>query len=163
MRICHTYGPTMDIEGDARVFSAFVNDIINNRNIVMNSEGLVKRPFCYLADATAGFFQILLEGKPGEAYNLCNSKEFLSIRQLAELLTGLYPQKGLKVEKRIPEGQGLIPKREENEVGISDEKLKALGWTCKYDTREGFHRTIESLLQEKKNMERIDRDEDQRN
>ena len=162
VRICHTYGPTMDIEGDARVFSAFVNDIINNRNIVMNSEGLVKRPFCYLADATAGFFQILLEGKPGEAYNLCNSKEFLSIRQLAELLTGLYPQKGLKVEKRIPEGQGLISKREENEVGISDEKLKALGWTCKYDTREGFHRTIESLLQEK-NMERIDRDEDQRN
>lgn len=148
-RICHTYGPTMDIAGDARVFSSFVGDIINDRNIIMNSDGSAKRPFCYLADATAGFIQILLEGKAGEAYNLCNSGETLTIRQLADMLTGLYPRKKLKVEMRIPEGKRMIPRKEESESEISDEKLKALGWFCKYDTREGFYRTIESLLQEK--------------
>lgn len=148
-RICHTYGPTMNITGDARVFSSFAGDIVNNRNIVMNSDGSAKRPFCYLADATAGFIQILLDGEPGEAYNLCNSEEFLSIRQLADMLIGLYPEKKLKVEVRIPEGNEAVPKREESEGRISDEKLKSLGWFCKYDTREGFYRTIESLLQER--------------
>ncbi len=151
-RICHTYGPTMDIDGDARVFSSFAGDIINNRNIVMKSDGSAMRPFCYLADAAAAFFQILLDGSAGEAYNLCNSGEYLSIRQLADLLTGLYPEKKLKVEMKIPEGNSEVPKKEESEGKISDEKLKSLGWVCKYDTREGFYRTIESLLQERETI-----------
>lgn len=147
-RICHTYGPTMDVENDTRVFSSFVNDIINNRNIIMKSDGSVKRPFCYIADATAGFFRILLEGADGEAYNLCNSDEFLSIRQLAEILVNLYPKKNLKVEMRIENENNMISQREESEGLISNTKLKALGWSCKYDTKSGFYRTIESILQE---------------
>lgn len=151
-RICHTYGPTIDIENDTRVFSAFVNDIIHNRNIVMNSDGSAKRPFCYLADATAGFLQILLDGVEGEAYNLCNSDEFLSISELAEILVGLYPQQNLKVERRILPGKDKILQKIESEAAFSNSKLKELGWLCKYDTETGFRRTIESILQRQERL-----------
>lgn len=148
-RICHTYGPTMDIANDTRVFSSFVKNVINNHDIVMNSDGSVKRPFCYIADATAGFFHILLDGVPGEAYNLCNSEEYLSIQNLAEILVNLYPEKRLKVQVRIKDEAGAILRKEESEGRISNEKLKSLGWRCKYNTEEGFYRTIEGILQEK--------------
>ena len=155
VRIGHTYGPTMDIGNDKRVFSSFVSDVIHNHNIVMKSEGFDMRQFCYIADGTAGFFQILLEGVPGEAYNLFNVEEFLSIGQLAELLIDLYPEKHLKIERQLEDGKRVTLKRKEGMFlakgrMLGNEKLKKLGWNCSYSARNGFYRTIEGILQDEK-------------
>jgi hypothetical protein len=40
---------------------------------------------------------LLLNGKAGKAYNVCNSSLFVSITELAEILTSLYPKRWLKV------------------------------------------------------------------
>ena len=145
-RICHTYGPTMDIEKDQRVFSSFVNDIVNHRNIVMKSKGLAKRPFCYIADAVAEYFLILLDGVTGEAYNVCNADEFGSIRQLADTLVSLYPDRCLKVEMQSREkGSAYIENTSAGDIPYSSDKLKALGWECRYSLQEGFKRTIRSI------------------
>ena len=152
-RIGHTYGPTMDIVNDKRVFSAFVNDVIHNRNILVKSDGSPSRQFCYIADATAGFFMILLEGNAGEVYNLFNMEEFLSVGQLAKKLAGIYPNKNLKVERIMENGQKILMGTEDSKPNpkrkiISSEKMKTLGWRCKYDTKDGFYRTIEAIMQE---------------
>ena len=99
-RIGHTYGPTMDFENDPRVFASFIKSILNGEDIVMLSDGTTKRPFCYIADAVAAFLILLLKGEPGEAYNVCNTKEFLSIRDLADILVNLQPELNLKVIKK---------------------------------------------------------------
>lgn len=146
-RICHTYGPTMDIENDRRVFSSFVSDIVCGRNIKIESTGAAERPFCYIADATAGFFQILLKGSPGNAYNVCNQDEFLSIKGLADILVSLYPEEGLSVEvKGKEEGQSVFAL----DPNFSNDKLKSLGWTCRYNTRQGFYRTIEAIKEQRR-------------
>lgn len=150
-RICHTYGPTMDLRNDTRVFASFVNDIVNNRNIVMKSNGLAKRPFCYIADAVAGYFMILLNGAPGEAYNVCNSKEFISIRELADTLVSLYPDQHLNVEMQIcQKGSSYMEATVEKDIVVSNDKLVALRWECQYSVREGFRRTIEGIIPERK-------------
>ena len=41
---------------DGRVYADFIADIVNNRNIIMKSDGLAMRSFCYLSDATIAFF-----------------------------------------------------------------------------------------------------------
>lgn len=69
VRPYHTYGPGMKLD-DGRVFADFVGNILNRQDIAMTSEGTAIRAFCYLADATAGFFTILLNGVNGEAYNI---------------------------------------------------------------------------------------------
>ena len=80
VRLEHTYGPTMDLNNDRRVFAEFVADIVNRRDIVMKSDGLSERTFCYAADAMDGFLRVLLKGKAGETYNIGNMEAHSSVR-----------------------------------------------------------------------------------
>lgn len=144
-RIWHTYSPTMDIENDPRVFASFVKNVINGENIIMKSDGLGKRSFCYITDALYGFMKILLEGKSGEAYNICNESQFLSIFQLAELIARLRPEKELKVirrERDVNEHYVENIHLAGQETCPTSDKLKALGWQPLIDAEIGFDRVL---------------------
>lgn len=146
VRIWHTYAPTMDIERDPRVFATFVSDIVNKRNIVMKSDGSAKRSFCYIADAIAAYFLVLFCGVSGEAYNVCNSKEFYSIRELAEIMVSLYPELNLKVERRERDKADVyVENSVANTIPPDNSKLKLLGWEEKYNVQTGFKRVIDSI------------------
>jgi len=62
VRPFHTYGPGMRLD-DGRVFADFVADLVAGRDIVMRSGGLARRAFCYIADATEGFFRFSSRAK----------------------------------------------------------------------------------------------------
>lgn len=145
VRIYHSYGPTMDIEHDKRAFSEFVKNIIDGEDIVLMSDGSAKRAFCYISDAVSAMMTVLLDGSDGEAYNLCNAREWLSVRELAELLAGLYPEKGLKViyRKRDESGYKLSPEHSDYPADVR--KITALGWTPAISAEKGFRRTIEGV------------------
>lgn len=145
-RIAHTYGPTMDIEHDPRVFASFMRCVYHGEDIVMLSDGSAKRPFCYIADAVAAFFLILLEGKTGEAYNVSNSKEFLSICQLADIMVKLRPELKLKVIRQVREDDTAYLENHSNKANKpTEQKLRDLGWECHYDTFTGFQRVLRYL------------------
>ena len=147
-RIAHTYAPTMDIDNDPRVFASFVKDVVNNRDIVMLSDGKAKRPFCYITDATYAFFKILLDGKSGEAYNVCNESEFISIHELATRIASIYPERKLKVicKKRNPEDSYLENSTiKDLDIIISNHKLRDLGWTESVGVCDGFKRVIDYI------------------
>jgi UDP-glucuronate decarboxylase len=141
IRPFHTYGPGMKLN-DGRVFADFVNAIVNNRNITLNSDGKAVRPFCYLADAVIGFFTVLLKGEDGQAYNVANNRQLVSILNLAKILTGLFPEKKLKViQKKHFSGYLKSPVFK---IFPSIEKISKLGWQPKVSAAQGFKRTIES-------------------
>lgn len=143
-RIWHTYAPTMDPEHDLRVFASFCNDVLHKRDIVMKSNGKAKRSFCYIADATAGFFLVLLCGKSGEAYNVCNTEEFYSIIELAEIIAGLYPELGLKViQNEREKDEAYTENSVANHIPPDNSKLKSLGWRPTYSVPAGFRQVIE--------------------
>ena len=143
VRPFHTYGPGMKLD-DGRVFADFVSDVVGGRDIRMKSDGSAVRTFCYLSDAVAGFFTVLLKGGSGQAYNVSNPEGTISIYELAKLVVGLYPEKRLKVvREKEPDSSaylksklaGFVP-----DVG----KLEGLGWKPTVSLKEGFRRTIES-------------------
>ena len=103
----HTYGPGMSLD-DGRVFADFVADIVAGRDIVMKSDGRATRAFCYLADAAAGFFTVLLKGTSGEAYNVGNDKAESSILDLALRLVALFPEKDLRVVQQPVPTDGYL-------------------------------------------------------
>lgn len=147
VRIFHTYGSTMDVKNDQRAFSEFVLNVLENKNIEMKSEGLAKRPFCYISDATAAFFLILLHGEIGATYNMCAEENYISIGEFAEIMAGLYPEKGLCVKKVIREaGSSYSEKRDENQITADSSKLRDLGWKVQVSVREGAKRTIEGII-----------------
>ncbi|MDD3138566.1 MAG: NAD-dependent epimerase/dehydratase family protein [Lachnospiraceae bacterium] len=151
-RIWHTYSPTMDIENDPRVFASFVKCVIDNKNIEMLSEGRQTRTFCYITDAIVGFFLILFSGKDGEAYNICNTEECYSIREIAEIVQ----KNSIKSDTVV-----VCKKRNKNDVYLENKtygdmvpqnsKLKELGWNCKVNCNMGFSRVIKKFREDEKN------------
>lgn len=143
VRPFHTYGPGLQAN-DGRVFADFVFNVLRSENIVMHSDGTARRAFCYVSDAVAGFFTVLLQGTPAQAYNVANPAGELSVMELAELLVGLYPEKSLTVDRRSTSGTaGYIPSaysRLVPDVG----RLAALGWHAHIDPAAGFRRMMEA-------------------
>lgn len=144
-RIHHTYGPTMDYLNDERVFSTFVRNIIRKEDIIMKSDGTAKRAFCYIADMVGGLLRIMIEGKSGEVYNLANEHEYISIRELAELLSSLYPEKGIKVVISKQENKDYCSSNEKRIIPIDCTKAEQLGWKPSVNISNGFRRTIDYL------------------
>jgi UDP-glucuronate decarboxylase len=141
-RIFHTYGPGLKLD-DGRVFADFVSNIVNNKNIVMKSNGNAKRPFCYITDTITALFLILLKGDNANAYNVSNPSCIISINELAKTLTKLFSNKNLKVIKKSNNGEKYMKSLVMNQIpDIS--KIRQLGYEPKISIKAGFLRTVES-------------------
>ena len=139
-RVGHTYGPTMDIENDPRVFASFIRDAVNGNDICLHSNGLAKRAFCYLSDAVAAYLLLLLNGKSGEAYNVTNTDQMISIRDLASVIAGI-PDKKLNVTfKNREDSDAYLQDTVNKQNRPVEDKLIGLGWSHPIDVKEGFTR-----------------------
>lgn len=143
VRPFHTYGPGMALD-DGRVFADFVADIVAGRDIELKSDGLAKRPFCYIADATLGFLSVLLNGATAEAYNVANPYAEISMRDLANMLTGLFPERALSTHFTELEAEGGYLKSPVHRSCPSIRKMEMLGWAPSVGLEPGFRRTIQS-------------------
>jgi nucleoside-diphosphate-sugar epimerase len=139
-RISHTYGPGIALD-DGRVFADLVFDVVARRDLRLDSAGHDRRPFCYVADATVAFLLTLLSGTPGEAYNVGMDSE-LSVRELAELLAGMFPERRLKVQ--LPDDVALPARANVRAQGVFDlSKIGRLGWRPSTPPEQGFRRMID--------------------
>jgi UDP-glucuronate decarboxylase len=142
VRPFHTYGPGMRLD-DGRVFADFVRDILNGGPIVLQSDGSARRSFCYLADATLGFFTALLKGDNGTAYNIANPHGESSISELADRLAIEFKSEGITVDRKVRTDQNYFVS---SIVSTIPDIAKAglLGWTPTHSIEQGFRRTVES-------------------
>ena len=144
VRLFHTYGPGLSLK-DGRVFTDFVSDVINKKNIQMNSLGDQKRAFCYISDAIAGIFLVLLNGKSATPYNIGNPQGAMTILELAQMLIKLYPEKKIKIKKNLKKNKNYLRSTFDNVVpNIS--KIISLGWKPKIRPEVGFYKMIETYL-----------------
>ncbi len=136
-RLFHTYGPGINLQ-DGRVFSDFINSVIKQKDIVLNSKGESKRPFCYISDAIIGLFTVLLKGKHSNAYNIANPKAEIKIKDLAILLSDLDKRKKINIKYKITKNMSNPLKRQK----VSIDKIKKLNWIPKIGLKKGFNNTI---------------------
>lgn len=144
VRPFHTYGPGLNLD-DGRVFADFVADVVSKRKIIIKGDGSEKRCFCYISDATIGFLSILLNGVNGEAYNLGNPSCEISIKNLAKLISNLFPNRDIKIKFKSPSIKKNYVKSPVLRALPSIEKIKKLGWSPKTSLEEGFSKTINSF------------------
>lgn len=143
VRPFHTYGPGMALD-DGRVFADFVANLLAHENLVIKSDGLARRPFCYVADAVEGFFTVLLKGETATPYNVGNDETEVSIRELAQTLVEAFAERKLTVI--------MDPARQDKDYARSPisrncpdiTRLRALGWRPRLGIVEGFTRTVAS-------------------
>lgn len=145
VRPFHTYGPGLALD-DGRVFADFVADVVAERDIVLKSDGLAKRPFCYISDATVGFLTVLLRGGKAEAYNVGNPYAEISIRDLAIVIAGLFPARSVGTRFEVPVSSDAYLKSSISRSCPSIDKINCLGWSPSIGVKDGFRRTIQSFL-----------------
>lgn len=145
IRPFHTFGPGMLLD-DGRVHCDFIRAILENNNIVLNSDGQAIRAFCYLSDFTLGLIYVLIYGQNQEVYNIGNPDNEIKILDLAKSLVALFPDKKLSVEinkSSIIEGYIKSPILRNSPCV---DKLRILNWRPEISLNEGFKRTIYSYL-----------------
>ncbi|XZG69406.1 NAD-dependent epimerase/dehydratase family protein [Chitinibacteraceae bacterium HSL-7] len=147
VRPFHTYGPGLQAD-DGRVFSDFAYNVLRGENIVMNSDGSARRAFCYISDAIAGMFTVVLKGQPGVAFNVANPNAELSVMELAELLVSLYPEKRLRVERNYSLDPNSYVPSPYNKLTPDTALLASMGWQATVSPASGFKRMIEALEHE---------------
>lgn len=141
VRPFHTYGPGMSLD-DGRVYADFVRDVVQRQALSLHSDGKAVRSFCYLSDAVAGIFTVLLKGATSLAYNVGNPAGALSMRELADLLAGLAEGPRLAVNQTGQPTAGYLPSP--IPINVPDvTRLTALGWQPAWLPHEGFARTVQ--------------------
>lgn len=141
-RLSQTFGAGVAYN-DGRVFAEFARCAIEQRDIVLHTQGRTLRTYCYLADAISAIFYMMLRGKAGEAYNVTNMETAVTIRQMAQMVCDQTPGIGVKVE--IPEEIASFGYNPEMVIRLDSRKLQALGWKPEVGMEEMLRRLIRSM------------------
>ena len=142
VRICHTYGPTFDLEKDSRIIPRIIKQILNEEDITIYKDPNSVAQYTYVADIISAVLLVLLEGEPGGAYNACGDEIVKMDDVIAWMVEADPSVKSALVEKemdasyRFGKGKGL------NFRKLSNQKLKGLGWKQLYSNKEGFARVV---------------------
>ena len=141
-RPCHTYGPHFT-EQDNRVYAQFIRNVLRGKDIVMKSTGEQFRSWCYVVDCASALLYILLKGESGKAYNIADEKSNISIRELAETIAEIGEKKVVIDVPDADEKRGYNPVMKSV---YSTERLEAMGWSARFDIREGLKHTISEMM-----------------
>lgn len=144
VRLCHTFGPGISLY-DGRAFAEFISNVIEGKDIVLQSDGSAARTYTYVADAIGAMLLAFTRGKE-KYYNIANLDNLITIRDLAELIAKLDPKGKVKVKYANKEEQKLkyLPFK----LGIMNvDRIMNLGWRPQVGLEDAFRYTMESFLQ----------------
>lgn len=143
VRMSHTFGPGISLY-DGRAFAEFLRDVVEGKDIVLQTDGSAVRTYTYVADAVGAMFLALLNGTE-EYYNVAAEENQISIRDLAQLIASMDPAHRVQVRFAAPQGEKLLylPFK----LGILDaSRMRGLGWKVQVDLEHAFRWTLESFL-----------------
>ena len=127
---------------DSRASSQFIWNVIDNQDIVMNSEGKHIRSYTYVLYCVTGILNELLNDISGEAYNVANNNSIVSIKELAETIS---KEGNKKVVFVIPSDSEKKSYNPVTRSVLNGKKLEDIGWIPFYTVEDGVRETI-SLL-----------------
>jgi UDP-glucuronate decarboxylase len=137
-RPCHIFGPTATLN-DNRISSLFVRNALKGENIVLKSNGLQKRSYCYVTDCCSALLTILDKGNSMEAYNISNSKSIITISELAHSIAKMTKT---EVIFDIPSDNEKKNFNSMDYTVLNNEKLLKLGWMPMYDFESALKNNI---------------------
>jgi nucleoside-diphosphate-sugar epimerase len=141
-RLAQTIGTGIDYS-DERVFAEFARCAAEKKDIRLLTKGETARSYVYVSDAVSALLLLSSKGKPGKAYNIADETSFCSIRELAELVSGMEG-----IDLIIDENEKAALKRgfaDMLSMDLDTAEIRRLGWRAQVHLEEMFERLITSL------------------
>ena len=129
-------------DSDNRVSAEFFRASLAGKDIILKSDGLNQRSYCFATDVASGILTVLLCGKNAEAYNITNTENVISIRELAKKIA---EKTNVKLIFDLPAPQDLNKRTLIIDAILDDTKLKMLGWKPILSIDEAIDRIIQIL------------------
>lgn len=109
VRPFHVHGPGLRPD-DGRIIAALIAQGLNKQPFEILSDGKATRTYGYVADATVGFFKVLLSTYEGQAFNVGADAPETSILELATIIARLFGYTAPVKVGGAPSGKG-VPER----------------------------------------------------
>ncbi len=140
IRPFNVYGPGQRLD-DGRIIPSLMSAALRREPIVLYSDGLATRSFCYVADAIRGMLLVLLSEAAGEAFNVGNDEE-IPVGDLARYVAAMDGPPELPIRFETSHEADYL--RDNPQRRCPDlSKLKSLdGWRPEVMVREGLARTL---------------------
>lgn len=140
----NNYGPGLRID-DKRVIPDFANNILHNKDIIMLSNGGPTRTFCYVTDALVGYLKVLIQGKPGEAYNIGVEEPEVSMKELAQKMKKIgeehFNYKG-KIVNKMSDDKNYLIDNPQRRRPLIDKARSQLGYSPSISLDEGLFNVL---------------------
>lgn len=139
VRPFNVYGPGM-LPNDYRVVPMFVSKALAREPLPVHDKGAQTRTFCYISDAIVGFLKVLLSKENGEAFNVGNDENEVTMLELAKVVKKIFDGKvdikTISYPKLYPQDE---PKRRRPDLG---KIKKRLGYSPQVNLEEGLRRVV---------------------
>ncbi len=146
MRFFGSYGPNQNITWWGGPQSVFIQNLLEGKAIEIHGDGTQTRTFTYVDDTVEGIYRCLSHpGAKNQIFNVAGDpSEEISIRELALLIVELFG----KHKEEVPIsfiGYESFGKYEDvkRRVPSINKIVSQLGFTPRFDLREGLRKTIE--------------------
>jgi dTDP-glucose 4,6-dehydratase/UDP-glucose 4-epimerase len=141
LRLTNTYGPGMRVKDARQTFlGIWVRQLIEGSTIKVFGDGMQLRDFNYVDDCVEALLSAAThDAAIGKVYNL-GSKEVVSLKELAVLMTQLLPGAGFEIVPFPPERKAIdIGDYYSDFTRIRD----ALGWAPSVSLKEGLRASLD--------------------
>jgi len=136
VRLSHTYGPGTRND-DRRAMNSFIKMALSDKKITLLDAGLARRSYCYISDAGAMLWRILLDGKE-VIYNVGGDYR-TTIAEMAQAIGGI-----LNVDVDVPEDSTRSMPGAPGEVRVSISRFEnEFGKLAPTEPATGLRRTVE--------------------
>ena len=143
VRPSHVYGPNTTKQ-DNRATVQFLKNVMEGKDIILNSAGNQMRSYTYVADCGGAILSVLLQGVTGQAYNIANKNSRVTIAGFASETAR---QTGHQVIFRNPDEIQLAQRTPVARQVLDSTKLEKLGFIPVFDIKTGISHTLQ-IMQE---------------
>ena len=139
VRLARIFGA--DKKKDTKAMSQFMEKAVAGEDIILKSKGNQRYSYCYVADAVSGIFKALLDGTAGQAYNISDDDEGITLGGYAEFIASLA---GKSVVYQI-ENNTSVSKA--TYALLNNNKIKEIGWKPNFSVCNGLKRNYDIYKQ----------------
>lgn len=142
-RLAQTFGPGV-LSNENRIFYQFAKCALTGNDIVLHTKGDSVGNYVDSMDAVDALLLLLLKGEDGEAYNIANEANTMTILDMARLVASKIAHNRIQVQFDIPK-ENQFGYAAKTELRLSAQKIRNLGWNPNFGIEDMYLRMLSEM------------------